>query len=63
LGQRAFFLHDGRADNLISAIEEHYSAAKKGQKGASSEANTVVHQYRKLKDGDKQDLLNFLRSL
>jgi len=61
LGQRAFFLHDGRADNLIAAIEEHFSAGNHG-KGAS-EANAIVREYRKLGDTEKQDLLNFLRSL
>ena len=61
LGQRAFFLHDGRADNLISAIEEHYSPGKVG-KGAS-QANPVIKRYRSLSDSEKQDLLNFLRSL
>jgi CxxC motif-containing protein (DUF1111 family) len=61
LGQRAFFLHDGRADNLVKAIEDHYSAGKPGKGG--SDANMVVRRYRKLPDSDQQDLLNFLRSL
>ena len=55
LGQRIFFLHDGRTNDLIQAIEEHH--------GQKSEANMVVRQYRRLSEDDKQDLLNFLRSL
>jgi len=55
LGQRLFFLHDGRAGDLVVAIQEH--------RGERSEANTVVRQYDRLSESDKQDLLNFLRSL
>jgi CxxC motif-containing protein (DUF1111 family) len=55
LGQRIFFLHDGRTSNLVAAILEHQSLG--------SEANLVIDRFRLLSDGDKQDLLNFLRSL
>jgi CxxC motif-containing protein (DUF1111 family) len=55
LGQRVFFLHDGRTSNLISAIFAHASPG--------SEANGVVWNYLKLSETQKQDLLNFLRSL
>ena len=55
LGQRLFFLHDGRTTDLMVAIKEH--------KGAKSEANDVIKQYERLSQDDKQDLLNFLRSL
>jgi CxxC motif-containing protein (DUF1111 family) len=55
LGQRLFFLHDGRTSDLIVAIQEH--------RGKNSEANEVVKRYERLKEVDKQDLLNFLRSL
>jgi CxxC motif-containing protein (DUF1111 family) len=55
LGQRIFFLHDGRASDLTVAIQEH--------RGEKSEANAVVRQYDRLSESDKQDLLNFLRSL
>ena len=61
LGQRSFFLHDGRTSNLIDAIEAHYSAGAVGKGG--SEANSVVKRYKRLADDEKQDLLNFLRSL
>jgi CxxC motif-containing protein (DUF1111 family) len=55
LGQRLFFLHDGRASDLVVAIREH--------RGKKSEANGVIGNYDRLKEDDKQDLLNFLRSL
>jgi mono/diheme cytochrome c family protein len=55
LGQRIFFLHDGRTDNLIRAIREH--------KSTGSEANAVVDNFNALSEQKKQDLLNFLRSL
>jgi CxxC motif-containing protein (DUF1111 family) len=55
LGQRLFFLHDGRTSDLIQAIEAHSSTG--------SEANTVVRKYSSLKASQVQDLLNFLRSL
>ena len=61
LGQRIFFLHDGRTGDLIKAIEEH-SSGKDAHYG-DSEANGVVGNFRKLTEGEKQDLLNFLRSL
>ena len=55
LGQRIFFLHDGRTGDLIVAIKEH--------RGAKSEASGVIGNYDHLSETDKQDLLNFLRSL
>ena len=55
LGQRTFFLHDGRTDDLVVAIKAH---ASKG-----SEASPVVTQYKRLSADEQQDLLNFLRSL
>jgi CxxC motif-containing protein (DUF1111 family) len=55
LGQRLFFLHDGRATNLVDAIQAHSS------KG--SEANASVARFNSLSPTDKQDILNFLRSL
>jgi len=59
LGQRLFFLHDGRTNDLLVAIREHRGG--KGKK--ASEANEVVNQFDRLSEPDKQDLLNFLRSL
>jgi CxxC motif-containing protein (DUF1111 family) len=59
VGQRVFFLHDGRSNpgngGLINAIEAHA--------GPGSEANEVVRFFNSLSDQQKQDLLNFLRSL
>jgi CxxC motif-containing protein (DUF1111 family) len=55
LGQRVYFLHDGRTSNLISAILAHASSG--------SEANDVVGNYLQLSETQKQHLLNFLRSL
>jgi CxxC motif-containing protein (DUF1111 family) len=61
LGQRIFFLHDGRTTDLIRAIQEHKSRGN-GTFGPS-EANAVVDNFNNLRESDKQDLLNFLRSL
>lgn len=55
LGQRIFFLHDGRTKNLIQAIQAHASNG--------SEANGVISNYNSLSSTQKQNLLNFLRSL
>ena len=55
LGQRLFFLHDGRTSNLLDAIQAHSSNG--------SEANTVISNFNLLSPGQKQDVLNFLRSL
>jgi CxxC motif-containing protein (DUF1111 family) len=55
VGQRLFFLHDGRTSDLIQAIESHSSSG--------SEANLVIKKYNDLKPTEQQDLLNFLRSL
>jgi CxxC motif-containing protein (DUF1111 family) len=55
VGQRLFFLHDGRTDDLDVAIEQHASDG--------SEANAVIQNYNMLKPADQQALLNYLRSL
>jgi CxxC motif-containing protein (DUF1111 family) len=55
LGQRLFFLHDGRTSDLIQAIHSHNSAG--------SEANLVIRNFNTLNASQVQDLLNFLRSL
>jgi CxxC motif-containing protein (DUF1111 family) len=60
LGQRLFFLHDGRASDLREAIRAHASG---GLFRGASEANAVIKNYQALPDIDKQHLLNFLRSL
>jgi len=60
VGQRIFFLHDGRATpangGLLHAIQQHA--------GSGSEANAVINLFNnQLTPPQKQDLLNFLRSL
>ena len=55
LGQRSYFLHDGRTSDLKVAIAAHA--------GSGSEANHVAANWSALSESQKQDLLNFLRSL
>jgi len=55
VGQRVFFLHDGRASNLVEAIEAHRSR--------DSEANKVIESFHRLNTEEQQDIINFLRSL
>jgi CxxC motif-containing protein (DUF1111 family) len=55
LGQRLFFLHDGRTSDLTEAIQAHASQ--------NSEANGVVAGFNALSANAKQDLLNFLGAL
>jgi len=61
LGQRIFFLHDGRTSDLIEAIRAHRSAAN--TKYQASEASGSVALFDQLDERAKQNLLNFLRSL
>jgi hypothetical protein len=60
IGQRIFLLHDGRTDDLLTAIEAHASS---GGNYPPSEANAVIQKFNVLKTGDQQAILNFLRSL
>ena len=55
VGQRIFFLHDGRTNDLLQAIRAHASNG--------SEANAVVSNFEALPISDKQAILDFLRSL
>jgi CxxC motif-containing protein (DUF1111 family) len=55
VGQRIFFLHDGRTKDLHEAIQQHASRG--------SEANVVINNYNQLSRDDKQAIVNFLRSL
>lgn len=59
IGQRIFFLHDGRTTDLLAAIREHKSSGERSE----SEANTVIDRFEALSASERQDLLNFLRSL
>ena len=56
LGQRIFLLHDGRTNNLLTAIEDHES---NGSEGTQAEVNFD----QLLTPSQQQDVLNFLRSL
>jgi CxxC motif-containing protein (DUF1111 family) len=55
IGQRFFFLHDGRTGNLVEAIAAHRSR--------DSEANKVIDRFNRLSTQEQQDIINFLRSL
>jgi len=55
VGQRIFFLHDGRTKDLLAAIAAHSSTG--------SEANAVIANFNRLSVANKQNILNFLRSL
>ncbi len=55
LGQRIYFLHDGRTEDLMQAILAHQSQG--------SEASQVIQAFKNLPRSEQQDLLNFLRSL
>ena len=84
VGQRLFFLHDGRTSDLLQAIEAHSSPgfscvmaqsseqfnangqsfqASGQSRTCGSEANAVIGNFQGLKTSEKQDILNFLRSL
>jgi CxxC motif-containing protein (DUF1111 family) len=55
VGQRLFFLHDGRTSDLAKAIEAHASPG--------SEANKVVRHFNALGPADQGAILEFLRAL
>jgi CxxC motif-containing protein (DUF1111 family) len=55
VGQRIFFLHDGRTSNLVDAIRAH--------KSQGSEANRVIEQFEKLHVQQQQEIIDFLRTL
>jgi CxxC motif-containing protein (DUF1111 family) len=69
VGQRLFFLHDGRTADLLEAIEAHAdcggpaTATSAGRGSCRSEANAVIGKFNALSTSQKQDVLNFLRSL
>src|SRR5579859_1457161 len=86
LGQRLFFLHDGRTNDLLQAIQAHSSPGNicvttqnyqefstnggnsyfqpyTNTQVCGSEANGVINNFNALSSSQKQDLLNFLRSL
>ena len=76
VGQRMFFLHDGRTNDLLAAIEAHNSdrgddqgesgsqhLASRGNRYPPSEAAVVIRQFNALSSDDQQAILDFLRSL
>jgi CxxC motif-containing protein (DUF1111 family) len=52
VGQRLFFLHDGRTTSLVAAITAH-----------GGDAATVIKNFDALSESEKQDIVYFLRSL
>jgi CxxC motif-containing protein (DUF1111 family) len=86
IGQRIFFLHDGRTNDLLAAIQAHSSSGNicvtiqdfqqftinggisyfqpfTQSQNCGSEANNVIAAFNGLNSSQKQDILNFLRSL
>jgi hypothetical protein len=76
IGQRLFFLHDGRTSDLLAAIQAHASKHREDGQGDGgegsgedgnhyppSEANAVIHKFNALSSSDQQAILDFLRSL
>jgi CxxC motif-containing protein (DUF1111 family) len=72
LGQRLFFLHDGRTHDLLQAIQAHADCGGGYRRGrdydrfhssCNSEANAVINNFNALNKSQIQDILNFLRSL
>jgi CxxC motif-containing protein (DUF1111 family) len=55
VGQRIFFLHDGRTTSLVEAIRDHQSDG--------SEANEVIRLFISLTNQEQQEVIDFLRSL
>jgi CxxC motif-containing protein (DUF1111 family) len=71
VGQRLFFLHDGRTNDLLAAIKAHASGQGDDQQNSDnggnnyppSEAKGVIRRFIALPPTDKQAMLDFLRSL
>ncbi len=73
VGQRLFFMHDGRTSDLLQAIQDHLSTdcgssntrgrITNSTQNCTSEANAVIRRFNSLNRSQMQDMLNFLRSL
>ncbi len=70
VGQRIFFLHDGRTSDILQAILLHQSGDgndaqddNNPNRFGPSEANGVIRNFRALSAADQQAILDFLRSL
>ena len=60
VGERVFFLHDGRTSDIVQAIEAHSCAGN--SKYAASEANAVITSFNALSQTNQQAIVDFLRS-
>jgi CxxC motif-containing protein (DUF1111 family) len=71
VGQRLFFLHDGRTSDLGQAIEAHAGQGRDCGAGSTqndgapcaSEANAVIKKFNALSGAEQTDLMTFLRTL
>jgi CxxC motif-containing protein (DUF1111 family) len=68
VGQRWWFMHDGRTNNIVTAIEGHSDShpitpCTGNGSYPASEANQVITNFNHLSPKNQQDLINFLRSL
>jgi CxxC motif-containing protein (DUF1111 family) len=70
VGQRIFFLHDGRTTDLLVAIQAHASQIpdcpeRHGPENerCESEANAVIRNFDALSASQRQNIVDFLRSL
>jgi len=72
IGQRFFFLNDGRTSDLLAAIRAHATpgddsdgpgSGHSGNYYPPSEAAPVVRKFNNLSPQDQQSILDFLRSL
>lgn len=61
VGQRIFFMHDGRTSNIVTAVEDHFCEANSTY--PASEANTVINSFNNLSLNNQQDLIDYLRTL
>jgi CxxC motif-containing protein (DUF1111 family) len=65
VGQRIFFMHDGRTTDIVQAIEDHMSTSSCANPNnyPASEANAVINAFNALSATKQQNLVNFLRTL
>ena len=61
LSFQAIYLHDGRDNNVMQAIEDHFNLANGTY--PASEANQVITNFNSLSPLDQADLISFINSL
>ena len=61
LSFRTVYLHDGRDNSVMQAIEDHFSLANGTY--PASEANQVITNFNNLSPSDQADLITFINSL